>query len=369
MSRSPPCPYFTRCGGCSLQDKEYPEQLLLKQERVSAIFNQQVVVHPAPSEFGYRSRMDFIISSRGIGLRPKGKSFELVDINECVLISKKANLALAAFRKAISTLDVPAYNLRSHEGFLRYLSFRESSDGRLMAILTTTTPAVEQELVFKKFLQDSAALVDTLHWCVIDTKADDFSTMRIKETHGDKSFSTSLAACQFSLGPATFFQSNHAVAEEMVDKIASLAKGKVLDLFCGVGTISLPVAKYVDSVVGVELSKDSIDAARQNAKLNDITNATFFAEPADEFVKHSLLAKDTFETIIVDPPRTGLGPTLARALPRLGANTLIYMSCNPSTLRDDLQPLLKRYDLISLEGWDMFPQTAHLEVLAVLRKR
>lgn len=364
MPRTPPCPYFAECGGCSSQDLTYGEQLEGKRSLLGRIFGFDVEVHGAPKEFGYRSRMDFLISSEGLCLRRKGRSFAAVPVERCLLVSDEANAVLAKAREAILSSGLPAYDLRTHSGLLRYLTLREDASGSFMLVLTTAEP--DDEGGVRSLLSSLHAFSQSAYWVVHAGKGDDVSG-EVRACLGEESLSEELLGLSFSVYPSTFFQSNRAVAQRMFSVIRDLVSGRLLDLYCGVGAISLIAASSCASVVGVEANADSIRSARENASSNGVSSVSFLVSSVDAFVAEAARAKERFDTIVVDPPRTGLGPVVARGLPLLGASRIVYMSCNPRTLRDDL-PLLSGYRLVSLEGFDMFPQTDHVECLAVLER-
>jgi len=388
-NRLAPCKHFDDCGGCALQDVSYSNQIAKKQTSLSNLFltllpslpDEKVVIHPSVSEFAYRSRMDFIINEDlQFGLRASGKSFTIVPCDICLLLSDCAQELMKHVQEHLFIFPnakelFPAYNLRLHKGFLRFFSLRESANKKFMVFFTTTKPEnSDQEESFKSFLQeifDTHASVTSLHWLINDEKADDIGYQKPYHTIGDELLEDSILGLSFFLGPRTFFQSNRFVAEDMFKEIVKESEGKVLDLCSGVGAISLAVAKSprVSQVHGVELFKESVLAAEENAKRNAITNTKFLASDAKDFLFTALKNKLTFDTIILDPPRTGMGLDAMKLAARLLPTKVIYMSCNPQTLRSDIEPLLENYELASLEGYDMFPQTNHLEALCILKKK
>ena len=365
MSRTPPCPYAQQCGGCALQQQTYPEQVAQKEQELQRIFGRRVPVHPAPEEFGYRGRMDFLYTEQGLSLRAQGRSFQPVKTPRCLLLSENASRVLADVQERLAQEAFPAYDLHAHRGFLRYVSIREVASGQVMLILTTASPTEDLEDSFRQFL--SSLPVASVYWFVSDAKADDAVRGKVQAQFGQESLQDKVGDRSYNIGPLTFFQSNRAVARQMFSRIKDHVAGRTLDVFCGVGAISLFVADAAQEVVGVELVQESIRAARENAALNNVTNASFLAEPVEDYMRHAIIARESFETVIVDPPRAGLGLRVAKGIAMLGAKTIIYMSCNPRSLRDDLASL-RGYRLVSLEGFDMFPQTAHVECLAVLVK-
>jgi len=362
MSR---CQYVGVCGGCSLQHLSYHDQVRQKQESLRLLFGRDVVVHPAPHPFGYRSKADFVVVPGRIGFRQRNNPLLVVDIHECLLLSERANALLQKVRRALKDASFSAYDLKHHRGFLRYVTIREArSTGELMLVFTTTS---DEEEGFRSFLEGFASEVTSVYWLVHDGKADD-ARGSVRLFLGKDHIVENIAGYSFMIRPGTFFQSYYEVAEAMFQKIAALTTGRVCDLYCGVGVISLIVARTASSVLGVEAVASSVRAAEENARLNNLQNVSFVAQDVESFVRQALLEKKTFDTVIVDPPRSGLGVSVALSLARLRPSRILYMSCNPRSLRDDIQVLLRRYRLVSLEAFDMFPQTDHVECLAVLER-
>lgn len=383
------CPVFAECGGCALQDMTYESQLSKKELSLNTLFatvlpslpGEHIIVHPSPKELNYRSRMDFIIDQDlRFGLRASGKSFTIVPCSTCLLLSENAQNIFQLVQKFLQ--DYPGaknifsvYDLRVHKGFLRYFSLRESGSGDLMLFFTTTKSVnLEQEFSFLTFLEqvfDLSTAITSAQWIVNNTDADDIGYEKAHKIIGETKIIDTLNGLSFSLGPRTFFQSNRFVAQEMFDKIVSFAEGKVLDVCCGVGSIALSVArsKRVTQVHGVELFKESVIAAEENAKLNNLSNVKFSSADAKDFLFTCLKNKLFFDTIILDPPRVGMSLESMKLLLRLLPKKIIYMSCNPQSLRSDIEPLLTSYEIVSLEAYDMFPQTNHIEALCVLKKK
>lgn len=369
MPEKPFCPLFGRCGGCSLQDKSCDEQLSLKGRDLSTLFARDVAVRPSPQGRGYRSRMDFILAEGMVGLRPAGKSLEVVDVPSCPLLPRVADECYAEARRLVLASGLSFFDQRTKRGLLRYLTIRTVSDGECMLILTTTTPEGDEEGRCSSVLKKLSGLAASVYWFVDDKPRDDAVKGALRLQLGKECLRETIDGLSYRIGPQTFFQSNRGVAELLVKQVGSVVDGRTLDLFCGVGLLSIAVAKKALAVVGVEHSSESVAQARLNALDNGVRNASFIAEPALEYVKHSLIAKERFDTVVVDPPRTGLGVDLTLALRALCPQKIVYVSCNPKTLRDDLELLRKAYIVFSLDGYDMFPQTSHVECLAVMQRR
>ncbi len=361
------CPHFKSCGGCDLQDIPYSEQLLLKQKELSRVLGRDVFVNPSPDVTGYRSRMDFICSDAGLGLRAKGDSRKIVPVTNCNLMSEKANELFSKVNSLLRRSGLSVYDLHSKKGFLRYVTIREArSTGQMMLIFTTGEPSSEDEASFRGLLDSLASSVDSIHWFVHTGVSDDAVVGEDCLVIGNPEIVETLLGKDFLISPKTFFQSNLSVAEKMFSSIKKNISGSVLELYCGVGVIAISVADSASSVTAVEKNPDSIIAAKKNAKINDV-EIDFIASDSLDLVREVIKQGRTFDTIIVDPPRTGLGTDVIMGLRALNPEKVIYMSCNPKTLRNDLA-MLSGYRVLSLEAYDMFPQTHHVECLAVLER-
>lgn len=351
MPRDPPCPLFGVCGGCSLQELSYDEQILAKKRSAERLFNRSVIVHPSPKEFYYRSKVEFKIEGSKVGFRSKNKT--LVGVHECLLIPERANDALRLFSQEF-------LSIKPFRGdFLKYLTLRSTASGELMFVLTTSPPSPDEIPVIDDFLSSFPA--ESRYWLVRDQPGDDASGS-VFRVYGSDHITESLLGRNFIIRPQTFFQSNPLLASRAFEVIKDHVFGRVLDLYSGVGVISIVVSDSADSVVGVEEVSESVLAAKENASLNNVSNVSFVNDRSDAFLRAN---KGLFDTVVVDPPRAGLGLQVSRSLALMKPKRIVYLSCNPLSLKRDLY-LLKEYSLSSLEVFDFFPQTDHYETLAIL---
>jgi 23S rRNA (uracil1939-C5)-methyltransferase len=365
---APPCKHFLEgCGGCLDQDYAYDVQVKAKEQFLREHYGRDVRVVPCPEPFGYRNRMDFVQAFGKSGLRKRGKFAQVVDVKDCLLIPEFAREAYKRVRDLVMMHKIQDYNYVRHEGFLKYIVVRMNRVTKgLMIILTTAEPS-EQEASFRDFLDVVYAEIrpESLWWTIVKGKAD--TSIGVPHLHiGEDHIIDEIAGRRFKITPTTFFQANTAMAGALFTKAAAYAQGDVLDLYCGVGAISLIVAPNVKSVVGIELNQESISMAKENARLNAITNAEFHAADAATWLAQN---QRRFDTVIVDPARPGLGKAACALLRDLAPRHIIYISCNALTHKDDLDALSETYDLVLLEGHDLFPQTPHVEILSVLERK
>ena len=325
-SALPRCPYFGECGGCLFQDISYENQLLLKKEYLSNLFQQISPVervNPSPVR-EYRARMDFVCAFDRKGLRRRGSHRIVVDIEQCAIMQNRSNNVWQKARTALA--GVADYNYLKHEGLLRYIVLRQAmQSGEMMLNLVSSsrdieslTPAIDAILPHVDSL--SVLLSDTLSDVSFGEVIADVKRGYIEEHFGD--------IC-FEIKPNSFFQSNSAVAQEMYSHIKEKVSGRVLDLYSGVGSISLYVASQCEHITGVEVVREAVDSANINKEKNNIANADFICADVADFMHENT---GRFDTIILDPPRNGMHPKVAKAVRECAPEKIVYMSCNPRNI-------------------------------------
>lgn len=358
----PRCPHFTPCGACSLQDMEYAAQVRAKEEAIHHLLHRPVQVVPSPQPYGYRYKMAYVAAFDRFGFRMRGDHKHVVDLHECHVVRPRVSTLLGRMHDWIREFSIEGYDYINFKGDLRYVVMRDAaSSDQLMVTLVTSASQTR----VKPLLDRLCDHADSVVWMVNATMSD-VSEGTLQEIRGLTHIRQRIGHCEFLLGPYSFFQNNLLLCEAMFAEIASHVQGFLLDLYCGVGSIGLFCADHAQRVLGVETIAESIDLAKANASLNRVTNAEFLAQDAGDFLLN--YNGPVPDTLVVDPPRTGLPPKLIRKLLRLGAGRIIYVSCNPLSFAEDL-PRFANYRLSSLKGFDMFPQTPHVEMVAVLDRR
>jgi 23S rRNA (uracil-5-)-methyltransferase RumA len=360
----PACPHFGFCGGCLYQDVPYEVQVANKSKILSEMVGRDVEVVPSPQSYGYRNRMDFVCAFEKIGFRVRKQYKEVVDLTDCKLLPARFLPLFLKIKAAIKQHEIVTYNYLSHKGYLRYVIFRVSANTNdlLVSFVTAT-----EENHIQPLIDIAIEEATSVHWLVHEGLAD-LSYGRIHKTFKEPFMEEKIGEITYSIGPNTFFQNNGFLCAELFNAVKKEVGGVVLDLFCGTGAISLYIASSVETVFGVELVSEAIDFAKTNAVRNGITNATFLAADVGEWLKTQRGCAD-YKTVVVDPPRIGLGGKICRRLKRMEMDKIVYVSCNPSTLRDDIAFLSEKFEVVSAKGFDMFPQTPHIECVAVLKKK
>jgi 23S rRNA (uracil-5-)-methyltransferase RumA len=359
---APPCMYAGNCGGCALQHFDYNTQLEIKKEYCNTLLNTVACVDTVePSKpLGYRNRMDYVTAFGKIGLRRQGSFKHVVDLHDCLLLQNTSRRIFGTIREKLS--GVQDYDYLVHKGYLRYVVLRQGfNTGRVMVNFVVARQENNLEAVINAIYND----VDSISLILSDGLAD-LSYGKVFEDIKKGYIEESLDGIIYQITPNSFFQANTCMTQIMYREIAKQVYGNVLDMYCGVGSISLFVAKHVECVTGIETNHEAVTIAGHNATLNEINNVLFVqADALDYLNTHGV----HYDVVVVDPPRTGLGPKVVTKLMESDIGRIVYMSCNPVTFAQDAVMLVDRYTLAWCKAYDMFPQTPHIELLAVFDKK
>lgn len=381
VERQPaPCAHFGECGGCLWQDLAYEEQLRLKERIVTEALRPGDGVDvrpslPAPAPYGYRNKMEFSVGSHDgkvlVGLHPAGRFGHVVDVGACELMPAPTSEVIAFIRAYANEHGLSAYDLRSHEGLLRFVTVRATRSGDLMVNLTTSAdPFPEREGLATGLSERFPCVVSVVH-TVNREKAQVAYGDEVMVVAGQGSITETLGPYRFEVSPFSFFQPNAAQAEAMFERVVDLCAldgtERVLDAYCGTGGISLYLAPGSDRVLGVEASEDAVRDAARNSASNGVTNCSFVAGPAEDLLGQLCRQGESFNVAVTDPPRAGMHHKALRGLIDLSPDTIVYVSCNPAALATDAAALAAHgYRLNTLQLVDMLPQTPHCEVIARL---
>jgi 23S rRNA (uracil1939-C5)-methyltransferase len=380
-----PCAHYPACGGCRFQDLAYDAQIGAKHEqvrealrRIGGIPEPSVEpILPAESQFFYRNKLEYSFTATpegpALGFHRAGRWDEVLEIDKCWLTTDLGNAIRGAVRDWAREERLEAYHQAEHSGYLRHLVVREGRNtGQVLIQLVTAAGERFDRDQFVEVLRRFPE-VRSIHWAVNETPAE-VTNLPTTLLWGDDAIEEQLCGLRFRVRPNAFLQTNTAMAERLyalAGEFAGLSGGEtVYDLYCGIGTIGLTLASRALTVWGVEVSEESVACALENAELNGITNAAFFAgETADSLAELSERAGDP-DVVVVDPPRAGLSNKAVRRLGRLEAPKIVYVSCNPTTLAGNVKELAANwgYRLERVRPVDMFPHTPHVESVALLTK-
>ena len=403
---APKCKHFGHCGGCRLQHMPYEVQLKEKEARVysrlSPFFNPETELRPiipCNPPWRYRNKMELTFSedkggSRYLGLILYGTRGHVFQMEECHLIGDWAIEAVAAVSKWWKESGLFAYHCGSDKGSLRTLTLREGrSSGDRMAMLTVSGNP-DFALNRKQIKDFTAALQEAIEPPSKDGKLSIFLRIQqtakgsptqfyemhlfgpdhIRETLCIETARDVREEYHFRISPSAFFQPNPRQAEKLYSSVLQLTQipkdGLVLDLYCGTGTLGICMAKNARKVIGVDLSPESTLDARENVKINGLTNVSIFTGDVGHLLPTLLQEGQPIpDAVLIDPPRSGLDPRAIKHLLAIQAPLLTYISCNPATQAANLEPLIQAgYRLKAVQSVDQFPHTAHVENIAVLHR-
>lgn len=386
------CQHFGTCGGCEYQDVSYTCQLENKQKFIQDLFQyfeieefKQII--PSPDIWYYRNKMEFIIGKHQTGnilagLRQKGKFYRIVNLYDCKISFLQTGKILDVVRSWVKETRIEPYDLLSHRGKIRYLVVRQSkSEDKFMFNLVVTGTKYQIEHndkdYYLNFIQKVKEIqnIVSVYVSVNNKISDNAVPEEMLHFYGDTCLIETVNGVKYQVYPQTFFQPNTKCCDVLYKIVLQeIVEGNILDLYCGSGGITLQIAKnnLGDKIIGVDVSRENINVAQKNAELNMCSNKVeFVCDQVESFI--SKLWKSKFmtnlSTLVVDPPRPGLSKKVKNIITDLTANRIIYVSCNPQTLYEDLKSLLKFYKIKKIIPLDMFPHTPHVEVVCILEHK
>ncbi|MBL4953757.1 23S rRNA (uracil(1939)-C(5))-methyltransferase RlmD [Neobacillus sp. YIM B02564] len=381
---TPQCPHFEMCGGCVWQHWQYQGQLKQKTNHVKkAIESQGFDPNLVGDTIGmdepwhYRNKMEFTFAPDGtLGLHEQGNFRKVISLETCLIAGKEMVEAAMEVAEWAKNHQLTGYDKDLHEGLLRHLMVRQSfATGEIMlALFATEAPAVQlknaaDDLV--KRITNKFPKVKSLLWLENTDWADRTQSERSHILAGRDFIYDEMGGYRFRLWFDTFFQTNPPQAQKLVDLAIEMGQpkktDKMIDLFCGVGTFSLPFADRVGRLAGIEIVETSIESAKRNAKDNGIENTYFLASDARKGIDQVLESFGNPELLLLDPPRSGAGGKVMRRIGRAKPERIVYVSCNPDTFATDIKELEPfGYSLEVVQPVDLFPHTVHVEAVALL---
>ena len=396
----PFCSHFGVCGGCRWQMLPYPLQLQYKQKQVEDVLRRiGKVALPAitpilgaPESTHYRNKIEYTFSScrfllpqelhdpnitpqqNVAGFHARGLFDKVVDIDTCYLQAEPTNRLRKAVRDFGLREELSFYDIKEHRGWLRNLQVRLCTTGEVMANLVLGHEDEEQTRKLTGLLLQQFPELTTLLVTINPKWNDSISDLEPRVIHGKGYVIEQLEDFRFKIGPKSFFQTNTRQGERLYQVTREFAeltgRETVYDLYCGTGSIGIFVSRQAARVVGVEMISEAIDDARENAALNGIGHARFFAGDVVDICNDAFFAAEGRpDVIITDPPRAGMHEHLVRKILEIGAPTVVYVSCNPATQARDLQLLDTKYAVTRVQPVDMFPHTHHIENIVQLKLR
>ena len=383
-ARDPVCSIFPACGGCMYQTMPYEEQMKMKEGQIRRIMDEAVNgeyvfegVKASPKEFGYRNKMEFSFGDEykdgplSLGLHKKGSTYDVLTASDCRLVHEDMNKILVCVLEYFRERNVSYYRKMQHTGYLRHLLLRRGdTTGEILVNLVTTTQEEHdlQPLVEKILnLELDGKIVGILH-ILNDSLSDVVKSDETRILWGQDYFYEKLLGLEFKITPFSFFQPNTCGAEVLYetvrDYIGDIHDMTVFDLFSGTGTISQVLAPVAKQVVGVEIVGEAVEAAKENAARNGISNCKFIAGDVFQVLDE---LEEKPDVIVLDPPRDGIHP---KALPKIlsyGVERIVYISCKMTSLARDLEMMqIAGYRVEKMTAVDQFCETVHVETVVLL---
>jgi 23S rRNA (uracil1939-C5)-methyltransferase len=400
----PFCAHFGVCGGCQWQMLPYDQQLVYKHKQVFDNLTRiaKIPLPPIPPILGaketqgYRNKVEYTFATekfipfeefkamKAAGLEPvksigaggfhaRGFFEKVVEIDTCYLQSEPTNeIRKTAVQFAMDN-EMPFYNIKQHQGWLRNMFIRNTTKGEWMVNVILGYDGGEKreallDLFLKKFPQ-----ITTLLYTINEKRNDSMQDLVPQVYFGNCYITESLENFDFKISPKSFFQTNSKQAESLYQVTRSFAEltgnEVVYDLYCGTGSIGIFCSQEAKKIIGVEVVADAIEDAKENARINNLTQTAFFAGDVIDICDDAFF--DTHgkpDVIITDPPRAGMHDKLVKKLLEIQAPLIVYVSCNPATQARDLSLLGEKYTVTKIQPVDMFPHTLHIENVVQLKR-
>lgn len=375
------CPYVKKCGGCQFIDVPYEKQLADKQKEMQKLLGKYGKVEPIigmKHPYHYRHKVHAVFGyekGNPISGIYEEKSHRIVNIDRCRIEHVKADEIILSVRSLLKSFKIRTYDEKTDMGLLKHVVVRVSKEtGEIMVILVLRSPILPSKNNFAKALVKLHPEISTIVINVNDKRTTMVLGKRDITLYGKGYIEDVLCGVRFRLSPQSFYQINPVQTEVLYRKAIEFAqlsgKEAVLDAYCGIGTIGLVAAKKAAKVVGVELNPEAVRDARENAKKNKVSNATFFCGDAGEWMIETAQRGEKADVVFMDPPRSGSDEKFLSSLCRLKPEKVVYVSCGPDTLARDLGYLTKHgYMVKKIQPVDMFPMTEHCECVVLLCRK
>jgi 23S rRNA (uracil1939-C5)-methyltransferase len=384
-----PCRHFGigKCGGCRFQDLAYDAQIAAKEQqvrdalvRIGRLEEPPVEpIVPAASLYHYRNKLEYSFSTGedgevALGFHRAGRWDQVIDIEECLLTTDLGNAIRLAVRDWAREEKLEPYDQATGEGYLRHLVYREGRNTGQVLVVLVTAPGERFETGYLVDVLRRFPEVRSIHWAINDAPSER-TNLPTRLLWGEEAIEEEISGLRFRVRPNAFLQTNTEMAGRLYGIVRELAElsgsENVYDLYCGTGTIGLSLARDASHVWGLEISEEAVACAIENAELNGIENASFFAGNVGQTLEELAEEAGSPDLVVVDPPRAGLAGKALRRTGALQAPRIVYVSCNPTTLASDVKVLREEYgyELLRCRPVDMFPHTPHVESVSLVERK
>ena len=375
------CKTSEDCGGCQLRELDYEKQLKLKTDKVKNDFERigklkNVLIHDTigmNKPVRYRNKAQVPVGENHIGFYKKGSN-SIVDTDECVIQSKETEKVIAIIREFMKKYDVSGYSKRTSRGTIRHIVTRMSFKTKdMMVIIVTNSHKLPHKEELIEMIRTQMPNVKSIIQNVNDKKTNLVMGEKNKIIYGHGKIIDYIGELQFKISPNSFFQVNPKQTQLLYEKALKFADLKkddtVFDIYSGIGSLSLFLSKKAKKVYGVEVVKEAIEDARENAKLNNIKNVEFFEGTAESVLAQFCEEGKFANVVVLDPPRKGCETEVLESIVKLSPDRIVYVSCNPSTLARDLQYLSENgFTVKEAQPVDMFAGSVHVETVVLIER-
>ncbi|MBE6720381.1 MAG: 23S rRNA (uracil(1939)-C(5))-methyltransferase RlmD [Ruminococcaceae bacterium] len=377
------CKYYKKCSGCQLQNLEYDEQLRYKQKQANTLLSKYGRVEkivPMKNPLHYRNKVqkmffyDFKKKKLVSGIY-QSTTHRVVPAKHCMIEDEAAQDIANSITKLLVSFKIKAFDERTGRGTVRHVLVRTGfTSGEIMVVLVTATPSFPSKANFVKALLYEQPEITTVVHNVNPDGMNLTLGLRSEVLFGKGYIEDELCGCIFRISPASFYQVNPVQTENLYAAAVDCAEltgcEKLLDAYCGTGTIGIIAAKSAGSVFGVELNPDAVRDAVKNAERNNVKNIRFECGDAGDYITEFSSAGEKFDVVMMDPPRAGATVRFLKSLCKMKPKRIVYISCNPKTLARDLNFLTTHgYRTQKIQPFDMFPYTKHIETVVSLVKK
>lgn len=381
MDKEIKCPLYKKCGGCQIHNLSYEEQLQFKMRKVVGLigrFHHVENIIGMDNPYHYRNKVQAAFGrdrqNRIISGVYQSSTHKIVPVDDCLIEDIKADQIIVTIRKLLKSFKLKTFDDNKMTGFLRHVLVKRGfSSGEIMVVLVTGCEEFKSKRSFINALLERHPEITTIVQNINNKHTSLVLGNKSIVLYGEGIIREQLCGCTFTISPKAFYQINPVQTEILYNKameFAEISKNDiVIDAYCGTGTIGIIASKYAGQVIGVELNKDAVKDARKNAKINNIDNINFICADAGRYMVGLAEQRLKADVVIMDPPRAGSDINFLKSVVKLSPKKVIYISCNPETLKRDLTYLSKnKYKVRKIQPVDMFPHTEHVETVVLLTK-
>lgn len=375
------CPLYKKCGGCQIHNLSYEKQLEFKMRKVVGLigrFHYVENIIGMESPYHYRNKVQAAFGrdkqNRIISGVYQSSTHKIVPVDSCLIEDKKADEIIVTIRKLLKSFKMKTFDDNNMTGFLRHVLVKRGfSSGEVMVVLVTGEEQFKSKRSFVNALLGRHPEITTIVQNINNRRTSLVLGSKSIVLYGQGTINEQLCGYTFSISPKAFYQINPVQTEILYNKAMEFAdiskEDIVIDAYCGTGTIGIIASKYARRVIGVELNKDAVKDAKNNAKINNVHNIDFVCADAGKYMVGLAEENLKADVVVMDPPRAGSDINFLKSVIKLSPKKIVYISCNPETLKRDLTYLSRnKYKVRKIQPVDMFPHTEHIECVVLLTK-